>query len=214
MVGALMASRGSASARFGLLCEDNTDAEALKVLIRRIAASAGSAQGDLGLRHRNAEGCGNLRKKAAIWARELVDSGYDLIVMVHDLDRSRVTNKLNDEITLRRDLAAIAMPADALDTHICIPVEEFEAWFFACANVMRLVTSKDAQNHPTPHNIQRPKEHLRMLSRGENRKPRISTNDNPRLAEHLDLDACARVCPAFRDLRDFVCRYTASSGAR
>ena len=156
---------------------------------------------------------GNLRRKAAIWARELVDSGYNLIVLVHDLDRSRVTNQLNDEDGLRRDLSAIAMPAAARDTHICIPVEEFEAWFFACPNVMHFITGKDAQNHPTPHSIERPKERLRALSQGPNRKSRISTNSNPKLAEQLDLDACARVCPAFRDLRDFVCRYTASSGS-
>jgi hypothetical protein len=205
-----MVSWDSASARFGLLCEDDTDAEALKVLIRRIAAAAGSKPGALGVRHRSAEGCGHLRRKAAVWARELVDSGYDLIVLVHDLDRSRVRNTLNDEGVLRRDLEAIVMPKDASDTHLCIPVEEFEAWFFACPNVMRFVTGKDAQAHPTPHNIQMPKESLQRLSRAGNRRPRISTNANPKLAELLDLDACARVCPAFRDLREFVCRYTAS----
>lgn len=134
-----------------------------------------------------------------------------MIVLIHDLDRSRVTNRLNDEEALRRELGAIAMPTGALDTHLCIPVEEFEAWFFACPNVMRLVTGKDDQIHASPHNIPKPKERLRKLSQGANHKPRISTNANPRLAELLDLDACARVCPAFRDLREFVCRYTASS---
>lgn len=66
MVGVSMVSRGSASARFGLLCEDDTDAEALKVLLRRIATAAGGVPGDLGIRHRSGEGCGNLRKKAGV----------------------------------------------------------------------------------------------------------------------------------------------------
>jgi hypothetical protein len=196
------------STRFGILCEDGTDAKALGILIRRIASAAGATQGEVGLRSRHGEGCGNLRKKAAIWAKDLADSGCDAIVLVHDLDRSHVTNQLNDEAKLRKELDAILVPTEAYSSHICIPIEEFEAWFFSCSRVMRAISGKDGQTHANPHSIERPKEKLIGLSRGANRKPRFSTNDNAKYAEMLDLDACARLCPSFRDLRHFVMRHT------
>ena len=42
------------------------------------------------------------------------------------------------------------------------------------------------------------------VSREAFRKPRYSPNDNARWATFLDLDACTRRCPAFRELRTFV----------
>lgn len=193
-----MTRPSDAVARFGLICEDKTDAEALEVLVRRIAS------GSVGLRSRSGEGCGNLRKKAGIWARDLVETGYDVIIVVHDLDRNRTTNQLNDPDVLRGQLEAIEMPHSAFGVHICIPIEELEAWFFACPIVMKKVSGKDNQTHSNPQAIPRPKERLQQLSRGANRKPRYSTNDNVVLASMLDLDACARSCPSFRDFRDFV----------
>jgi hypothetical protein len=137
-----------------------------------------------------------------------VDSGYDVIILVHDLDRSRVTNQLNDVAKLRKDLEAILAPTETYSSHICIPVEEFEAWFFSCAQVMRAIGGKEGLTHPNPHSIERPKERLIALSRGAHRKPRFSTNDNAKYAEMLDLAACARHCPSFRDFRSFVMRHT------
>jgi hypothetical protein len=58
--------------------------------------------------------------------------------------------------------------------------------------------------HPSPHTIARPKERLQQLSRGANGKPRLSTTDNHRYAGLLELDACARRCPAFHALKTFV----------
>ncbi|MFV8750848.1 DUF4276 family protein [Nannocystaceae bacterium ST9] len=204
MAVASMVSRSSF--RFGVLCEDETDFLTLRELISRIALMYGAKPGEFGFGRRCGGGCGNLRRKAEIWANELVDEGCEGIIIVHDLDRNRVGNRLNDEVELRRRLERLAMPSTAA-SHICIPIEEIEAWFFSCALVMREISGKEGQSHPAPHNIERPKERLMTLSRGANKKPRFSTNDNPKYARILDLDACSRVCPSFRELRDFVRRY-------
>lgn len=197
-----MASRSRL--RIGVLTEDRTDAETIEVLIRRIATARGAAPGAIGLKARCGGGCAQLRSKARVWIDQLVDlDECSALVLVHDLDRNPQNGQLRDEPQLRRTLAEIPIPA-AVPRHICIPVEELEAWFLASERVLQEICRKPTQAYASPHTIPRPKEHLLELSKGANRKPRHSTNDNPRYAELLELDACARRCPAFRELTEFV----------
>lgn len=191
------------SVRVGILAEDRTDYETIAALVRRIAAKGGAGRGDLGLRGRYGGGCSNLRKKARVWTEELVDGGCDAIILVHDLDRNQLTGLLNDESSLRQALEKIPM-ATGVARLVCVPVQEIEAWFFACQQTMRAIGGAATRAHPSPHLIVDPKEKLIELSRGANRKPRFATNDNPRYAEGLSLDDCARACGSFRDLAAFV----------
>lgn len=195
-----MASRNRL--RIGILTEDPTDAETIGVLIRRIAATRGAAHGALGLKARSGGGCAQLRQKAQAWMRQLVEiDECSALVLVHDLDRNPQNGQLRDEHELRRQLARIPAP---VAPHLCIPVEELEAWFFACERVLQEICRKPMSASPSPHTIASPKERLFELSRGANRKPRHSTNDNPRYAELLELEACARRCPAFHELSEFI----------
>ncbi|NJK31836.1 MAG: DUF4276 family protein [Deltaproteobacteria bacterium] len=187
--------------RFGIIAEDKTDCAALDVLIRRLAESVNLPI--RGPKYRSGNGCGSIKRKAKAWVKELLDSGCDAIVIVHDLDRNKVTNQLNDEDELRESLDKIATP-EGVPRLICIPIEEFEAWFFACAKVMRAISGSDKHVSRSPHAIAKPKERLISLSCGTNKKPRFSTNDNAKYARILDLEDCARLCPAFRELRGFV----------
>jgi len=197
-----MASRSRL--RIGVLTEDPTDAETIEVLIRRIASDRGAAPGDLGLRSRCGGGCAHLRNKAQAWMKQLVElDECDALVLVHDLDRNPQNGQLRDERELRRILTQIPAPA-RVAPHLCIPVEELEAWFFASERVLLEICREPTPAHPSPHAIPCPKEALQRLSKGANRKPRHSTNDNPRYAELLELDACARRCPAFHALREFI----------
>lgn len=190
--------------RIGILSEDRTDAETVEVLIRRIAAEKGRRAVALGTKARCGGGCAQLRNKARVWMEQLVEiDACDALVLVHDLDRDPQNGQLRDEAQLRRALAQIAAPAGVIP-HVCIPVEELEAWFFASEKVLREICRAPMSAHPSPHTIARPKERLMQLSMGANRKPRHSTNDNRRHAELLELDACARRCPAFAGLVDFV----------
>ncbi len=58
--------------------------------------------------------------------------------------------------------------------------------------------------HDSPEALRQPKEALMRLSKGANKKPRYSTNDNGKLAEKLDLTLCAQRCVSFRRLKEFV----------
>ncbi len=190
--------------RIGVLTEDRTDSETIEVLIRRIAVARGAAPGTVGLKARSGGGCAQLQKKAQSWMRQLVElDECDALVLVHDLDRNPQNGQLRDVQELRRLLTQIPAPA-GVAPHICIPVEELEAWFFASERVLHEICRKPMPAHPSPHTIACPKEELQRLSKGANRKPRHSTNDNPRYAELLELEACARRCPAFHALTEFV----------
>lgn len=187
----------------GVIAESDIDCSTVATLIRRLAAERGRAPGTLGVRKRAANGCSKLRRRAQRWMAELADEGCSAAVLVHDLDRNPCTHALNNEAELRRELSALRCPRE-LRRLVCIPVEEIEAWFFASPRVMAQIAGTQAKINSSPHLIAGPKELLKQLSRGANRKPRYSPNDNPRLAEELELDECARRCPAFRELQTFV----------
>jgi hypothetical protein len=80
--------------RFGVLVEDRTDGDAMRVLIQRLVGS------NVKVKPRCGKGCARMRSKAKPHMRELANDGYTSIIILHDLDR-------NDEGALRRDLEAI-----------------------------------------------------------------------------------------------------------
>jgi hypothetical protein len=88
--------------------------------------------------------------------------------------------------------------------HICIPVEEMEAWFWSDPGVVRYVGQGKGKANENPHQIRSPKEELLKLSRSENRKPRYSTNMNVELAAMLNLELCSQRCPSFKNLLRFL----------
>lgn len=182
----------------GVLAEDSNDCDVIDTLIGRILAEKQVLAGQYKVHKRADKGCAKLLRKARPWIRELTDRGCRSIILVHDRDR-------NDEAQLRTKLSALPVP-DGVSRLVCIPVEEIEAWFFASPKVLQLVCRERGASHvhASPHLIANPKEALKKLSLGANRRPRYSENDNTRLAAALELDACARRCPAFRELRQFI----------
>lgn len=187
----------------GVIAESESDCKTITTLIRRLAEQNGRTRNALGFRRRAANGCSRLRHRAERWMAELADEGCTAAVLVHDLDRNPLSGALNDEAERRRELSALRCPR-ILRQLICIPVEEIEAWFFASPTVMMQIAGAQGKAHASPHLIAQPKERLKRLSMDARRRPRYSPNDNPRLVEELELDECARRCPAFRDLREFV----------
>jgi hypothetical protein len=136
--------------------------------------------------------------------RDLALKGCNFIVIIHDLDRGQNT-QLNDERALRAHLSAHKVPAGVQRT-ICIPVEEMEAWWWSDPKLVKRVGRGKGNAVASPHLKAQPKEALQRLSRDAGGKPLYSTNDNPWLAESIDLALCAKKCPSFADLRDFFVR--------
>lgn len=189
--------------RIGLITEDETDANAIGILIQRITQTLNTSQP--GLNKYWGKGCARIRKKAEAKMVEMVNRGCAAVIIIHDLDRNPQNQQLNDLIALRSDLESIAVP-NGLQRYVCIPIEELEAWFWSDEATVKLATNGNdrAHAHPSPHLIAKPKELFERLSRGTNGKARYNTNKNPELAEKLDLPICEKRCPSFRALAEFV----------
>lgn len=187
----------------GVLAEDDNDCEVIRVLVRRIFEARGVKPGAWRLHKRAAKGCAKLRQRTERWLVELAETGCTAAVVVHDLDRDPFNGNLNNEVRLTRELTETRVP-HGLQRHICIPVEEIEAWFFSSEKALERACGRPQKAHASPHLIARPKETLSRMSRGANKRPRYSENDNHKLAEVLDVAECRKKCPAFAALYTFV----------
>ena len=181
-----------------LIAEDDTDCDAVRKIVHRV----------LGTNTRTklwaSKGCSTLKRKLSAKLIAMSNVGCNVFIIVHDLDRNKLNGSLNDEAQLRETLDKSASTLQGFHKHICIPVEELEAWFWADPNVVNHVGRGKGEAKANPHLICQPKEKLLRLSAGENRKPRYSTNMNVELAEMLDLNLCSDRCPSFKKLREFL----------
>lgn len=184
----------------GVLAEDASDCDVLKEIIRRLREK----KEPLGVKPFNARGCANLRRKMIPWIKVMLGEGCSAFIIVHDLDRDKGTLQLNDEAALMRELNSKKYPAGAEERLICVPVEELEAWFWSDQQLLdRVARGNPANASHHPREIIDPKGKLRQLYK-RNGKSQYSTNANKELAEHLDLQICAKRCPEFAELCHFI----------
>lgn len=183
--------------RVGVITEDPTDGDTITVLIQRLKPG-------LGVKKRGQRGCSMLEKKAHAWMQDLARQGCTHVILLRDLDRNPANGNLNDEHAVRSRLERHAIPR-GVERLICIPIEELEAWFWADPAILSKVSRKQQRADTTPASRKKPKEELARLSRDAGGKPLYSTNDNEALAKELNLELCAKRCPAFKALSDFVC---------
>lgn len=183
----------------GILGEDPSDTDTLKILARRILNND-RAQ----IRGKGYGGCGELLKKGARDLIALKKLGCEKFVVCVDADKMPSQDRY-DEVESK-----VVSPS-GLNQSCCIvvPVEEMEAWILADMNsVAKVITGWQGCSEITyasPENIRNPKEELELLSRGKNSKPRYShATHNVRVASYLDINKVALTCPSFRVLRDFL----------
>jgi hypothetical protein len=190
----------SMSRSFGVIVEDQTDGDVIRVLARRVLGA------NVAIKVRPQKGCSKIKAKAQrVVADLLAQHEISDIIIVHDLDRDPNTKQLNDEISLRTLLSdCCVVDSRRVNRFICIPVEELEAWFWSDIQIVRHVGRGSGNAHLNPHTVVRPKEALQRLSRAANGKPRYSTQNNAELAEKLDLTVCAARCPSFSSLLSFL----------
>lgn len=134
----------------------------------------------------------------------LSQKGCNAFIIIHDLDINPQNGSPNNELELREKLKKSISNLQGIRKHICIPIEELEAWFWSDPEVVKYIGRGKGQAEANPDKISKPKERLIRLSEGENRKPRYSTNMNAELAAMLNLDICADRCPSFKNLLGFL----------
>jgi Domain of unknown function (DUF4276) len=181
-----------------LIAEDDTDCDTVRKIVQRVLGT------NVGTKKWASNGCSSLKRKLAAKLAVMSDAGCNAFIIVHDLDRNPQNNSLNDEAKLRETLESSTSKAKGIKKHICIPVEELEAWFWSDPEVVQHVGRGRGEAKVNPHLIPRPKEELQKLSIGENRKPRYSTNMNVDLAAMLNMELCSDRCPSFKDLLSFL----------
>ncbi len=184
--------------KIAIIAEDDTDCDAIRKIVHRVLDE------NISTKKWASKGCGILKRKLPAKIKVLSQEGCNAFVILHDLDRNPQNNSLNNESELRKTLEKSISSFQGINKHICIPIEELEAWFWADPEVIKSIGRGKGQAKANPHTISKPKEELLKLSNSENRKPRYSTNMNAELAAMLNLEICADRCPSFKELHNFL----------
>ncbi|CAD5946936.1 hypothetical protein PCC7805_02312 [Planktothrix agardhii] len=184
--------------KIALIAEDDTDCDAIRKIVHRVLGE------DVTTKKWASKSCSTLKRKLRAKLKLLSTEGCNIFIVVHDLDRNPENGSLNDEPTLRSRLESLSSGVESLNKHICIPIEELEAWFWSDPEVIEYLGGEKGKAQVNPHQIKSPKEELIKLSVGKNKKPRYSTNMNVELAARLNLDLCCDRCPSFKDLLKFL----------
>lgn len=191
-----MALQMSSVHTIGIICEDETDFQSLKILISRIVNKT-----NLSYKKRIGEGCSKIKSKGLKWSDELYKQGCDLLVVVHDRDRE-------DYESLSRLLQSKFSTSLFTNRYVCIPVEEIEAWFLAdpqgISNLFKL--DRQPKISSIPENINAPKEYLRdQVSQCSNgRKSYLNTIHNAKLSEVVAIDQIKTKSKSFEQLHNFL----------
>jgi len=180
----------------GILGEDNSDVESLKVIVRRLRKDE-----SISIKGKGYDGCGQLLRKGARQLELLAELGCSHFIVCYDSDGHSPLSRFNEVVE------RVVKPAGVMEKScIVIPVEELEAWLLADIEaVVNVCKSWRPGPIPNPERIPSPKEHLEKLSRDSKHRPRYShAVHNEKLSKYIDLDKVSRKCPSFKPLEDFV----------
>jgi hypothetical protein len=109
----------------GVIAEDKTDCEAIREIVHRVLGEKTQTK------KWASKGCHHLRRKLSAQMMALSNEGCNAFIIVHDLDRNPANGSLNDEAKLRTNLEKSITNFGKIEKHICIPIEELEAWFWS-----------------------------------------------------------------------------------
>ena len=117
----------------GIIAEDDTDCDTVREIIHRVIGS------NIGTKKWASKGCGTLKRKLKAHLQEMSNVGCNAVIIIHDLDRNPQNDSLNNEVELFKTLEKLASNVKSIHNHICIPIEELEAWFWCDPKVINHV---------------------------------------------------------------------------
>lgn len=183
---------------YGVIGEDQSDVETLKVLIRRLAINP-----KVSVFAKGYGGCGEMLRKGAAQLKLFSKKGAVRFIVCYDADRENPETRLKEARQKIWDKAI----ANGISGECCIvvPVQELEAWILAdLSAVSNVIKSWSPKDIASPELVNDPKEYLERLSR-EHQKPKyIHAVHNQKIAVHLDLEKVAKRCSSFVPLVEFV----------
>ena len=180
--------------RIGIIAEDLSDIEVLKILVKKVSKKTFS------ISHFVGKGCGPLARKTPGWCKNLWLKGCTHILLIHDLDRNDLSN-------LRSKLEAILYQAPQQFKAVVIPSEELEAWLLsdtaAIAKALNLQKGFKEIHHP--ETVPSPKEYIGEMVRkiSNNQRTYVNTVHNRLIAQELDVDKIKNKCPSFSGFASF-----------
>jgi hypothetical protein len=180
---------------YGILGEDDTDAETLKAIVAKMVGAS------VKIHTKGFGGKDKLLNKGSGQITFFRAKGCMKFIVCHDSDCD------DPSINYAKVSERIVKPAGIPDECcILIPVHMIEAWILAnieaVSNVIRSWKPKPIAN---PEKITNPKSELKRLSRTEGGRPLYShETHNQQVAKHLDLAIVEKKCPSFRPLVEFM----------
>lgn len=182
--------------QIGIIAEDISDVNSINILIQKITGNK-----RIGIKKFVGDGCGKIKRKCNMWAKQFHMSGCHGLILIHDRDR-------NNTLKLKNDLFASISPCPIKKYLICIPEEELEAWLVS--DEVAIKKGLNLRNLPPvvnfPETIVSPKEYIEKMihkiSKGEKRY--LNTIHNEKIASFISIDIVKRKCPSFIPLYDFL----------
>ncbi|MBH9721734.1 DUF4276 family protein [Burkholderia contaminans] len=181
-----------------LITEDQTDFDAIKIIIRRIAG-----QPKLSVKGKGLGGAGEIKNKGTAIITSLVSDETKGCIVVRDCDGLDSEGKFK---SIKADVFDKVKFKQKPPYCIVLPKHELESWYLADIGC---VTRVWPQWHPNgkynhPETIKNAKEELIRISRINNLRPRYSTSDGVSIANVMDLEIVRRKCPSFEPLHALI----------
>ena len=184
-------------AKLGIIAEDKSDIETLRVFIKRITHER------FKIKSYSAEGCGKLIRKCGKITKIWKSERFTHVIICHDLD----SNDRSKYKKLYYDLnnKTSSFPDFQNNKCILIPIEEIEAWFLSDIDCLkRILPGLKLKEIAHPEKVSNPKEYIAKLSKKKSKPRYINTIHNPIIADSIEILKIRKKCPEFDKFYKFV----------